>query len=251
MLRPAGTSRVAYGAKGVLGANALQPTLTPAPARRVTRLTLVARAGALPLYVRVGALVAFLLLTSQVVLLVIQLAVLRDSQGHIRRTDANASTLLETARPVAAGAKPVLRAAVPLLQQARAVIGPLGRDAAQASRAVDVLPGLAITTRELVSATAPVLAAADRLIADALNRDLVGTTLRSAADVHAALAVQRRSLAVQQRTLAVQQRTFALQARSLSALLESLRIQRLALQHVESIDRKTGGSLPPSPLPVK
>jgi len=161
--------------------------------------------------VRVAAVVGFLLLATQVVLLVLQLGVLRDSQAHIRRQDVRAARQFKTT-------KPALDAAKPVLADARHVLRPLGRDAGDLADATEQLPSLI------------------PLIVNAVSR--------SARDVHQALLLQREALDIQRRTLDIQQRTLDLQERALAAQLEGVRIQRASLRHIESIDRKTGGELP-------
>jgi hypothetical protein len=56
-------------------------------------------------------------------------------------------------------------------------------------------------------------------------------------------------LAMQQRLLRVQLKTLRTQRASLRTQLTTLDIQRQALTHIESIDRKTGGQVP-APVPV-
>jgi hypothetical protein len=51
-------------------------------------------------------------------------------------------------------------------------------------------------------------------------------------------------------TLETQRRSLRAQRRSLRVQLATLAIQREALKHIESIDRKTGGTVPPAGAPV-
>jgi hypothetical protein len=53
-------------------------------------------------------------------------------------------------------------------------------------------------------------------------------------------------LAIQQRLLRVQLTTLRTQRASLRTQLATLEIQKQALTHIESIDRKTGGQVPPA-----
>ena len=61
---------------------------------------------------------------------------------------------------------------------------------------------------------------------------------------------QTETLVTQRRALDVQTETLATQRHALRVLLRSLAIQREALRHVRSIDRKTGGQVPPATSPV-
>jgi hypothetical protein len=180
--------------------------------------------------VRIAAALGGLLLVTQIVLLTIQLHVLTDSRAHIRSQDSKISRLYEPLQQTS-------HDAAPLLRDAHGLVKPLRTEAGDLVRATDVLPGLALTTRELVSEAVPAARDTQRLVAAILGRNMIGTLEQAAADGHAARGIAGESMDIQRRTLRIQQQ-------SLRILRKSLAIQQATLQHAESIDRKTGGTLP-------
>ena len=58
-----------------------------------------------------------------------------------------------------------------------------------------------------------------------------------------ALERLRRTVALQRDLLRMQRGTFQLQSQSLAVQRESLAVQRQSLRHIESLDRKTGGTV--------
>jgi hypothetical protein len=179
---------------------------------------------------RIAAGLGGLLLLTQIVLLVIQLGVLRDSRAHIRSQDAKITRLYPPLQKTAEDAQPLIR-------DARGLITPLKRQSGKITRATGVLPDLASSTQTLVGEAVPALRGARQLIATIFGRDLISTLERTAADAHASRGIAGETLAIQRRTESIQTQTLAI-------LRQSLEIQRATLQHAESIDRKTGGSLP-------
>jgi hypothetical protein len=171
--------------------------------------------------VKAGAAVGFLLLATMIVLLVMQLVVLRNSNDRIVAQDAKATALLESTRPLVKDARPFIK-------DARGLVKPIREQGGQIVRATDVLPGLALAARELISDLAPLI---DDLA------PLMGTVERSARDVERSRQIVEESLAIQRRTLKAQLAGLRLQR-------AALRVARATLAHAESIDRKTGGSLP-------
>jgi hypothetical protein len=87
---------------------------------------------------------------------------------------------------------------------------------------------------------ARVLTAASDLFDRVRADDLVGASARAA----------RTTPKLMRRLLRLQLTTLRIQRRSLTAQLETLDIQRQALVSIKSIDRKTGGTVPPSGPPV-
>jgi hypothetical protein len=75
-----------------------------------------------------------------------------------------------------------------------------------------------------------------------------------AADLASVLPQTRRAVEeappLIRRLLDVQLETLSVQKRSLRAQLTTLAIQRQALKHIESIDRKTGGTVPAQGAPI-
>jgi hypothetical protein len=207
-----------------------------------------------------GAVLAVVL----VALLGLTLAVLTDSRNHIRAQDAKITRLLEGSRPALrqAGpavreARPLIRAATPLAREARAALAAFrgtvpdlataAEDVPRLMRADETLVTVAIPVlRDLqaaalprvLSALPPVLSDAASALAQVRATDLIDVAAHSARLAPVLIYLQRRLLRVQKTTLHVQRDSRAIQART-------LRIQRKALRHIESIDRKTGGQVPP------
>lgn len=192
-----------------------------------------------------------------VALLSVQLAVLTDSREHIRAQDAKITRLLEGSRPALRQAgpavretRPLIRAAAPLAREARAALAAFrgaapdlataAGDVPRLMRAGETLVTVAIPVlRDLQAAALPhVLSDADSALAQIRATDLIDAAARSARLAPVLIYLQRRLLRVQKTTLQVQRDSRAIQART-------LRIQRKALRHIESIDRKTGGQVPP------
>lgn len=195
-----------------------------------------------------GAIFAAVALAAMLALLVMQLAVLKDSRQHIQAQDAKISKLVGESGPVLRQADPLLRDAAPLVRQAT----PLVRQATTALRDLGAsdLGSTLTTVRFLFSA----LNSNNRLVRtvdqssallDALARTgYLERALRAADLAPEALRVAYSTLATQRQTLRTQLETRVLQARSLRTQLRTLSIQREALRHIRSIDRKTGGQLP-------
>jgi hypothetical protein len=80
-----------------------------------------------------------------------------------------------------------------------------------------------------------------------LAADLVPRITRILAET---LDVQRSTLDVQRTTLRIQRSTRRIQKRSYAVQRRTLAIQEEALVHIRSIDRKTGGTAPETPLPA-
>ncbi|MEA2387261.1 MAG: hypothetical protein QOG41_34 [Thermoleophilaceae bacterium] len=202
----------------------------------------------------IGAVVVLLAMLS---LLTWQLVVLKDSRGHIAAQDAKITRLMRGSEPVLREARPavsdaaaLLHAAVPVVRGARPVVEALRSiDGARLSATIGVVGRLATE-----------LASGDRLtrtvdqtsaLLTALAQDGFTDRVVRAADLIPYIArIQAETLSIQRRSLDVQDTTLATQRRALRVLLRSLVIQREALRHVRSIDRKTGGQVPPTaPVP--
>jgi hypothetical protein len=230
-----------------------------------------------------GVLLALVLVT----LLAIQLAVLRDSQKHIQAQDAKITALVEAGRPALRDARPALQEAAPLLRaarplvrageplvvEARAALRSFGVTGTELSSAARTLPPLLGTAEALASAAIPlvrqldaaalprVLVGADVLIGSLLHRGrlvrVLDATDATLAEVRSenliAYAARGARLAptgiyLLRRLLRVQKATLRTQRRSLSVQATTLDVQREALVHIRSIDRKTGGTVPPTPV---
>jgi hypothetical protein len=219
-----------------------------------------------------------LLLLTLTVLMALLLAELHDSGDHIASQDRKVSAVYRAARPLVEEAEPAAEQAVPLLKDARPVIrrlGPLARSAQETLEplepaapavvaAIKRLGPLSSAGLRLTAVAVPVLEqlnAADiafslatvrelagrlsdgdrlvqlvdetrSLIAEVTERSLPRKADRSSHRLAEILRIQRMTLAVQRRALRVQRRSKAIQAES--------------LVHIESIDDKTGGPVPPT-----
>lgn len=216
-----------------------------------------------------------------VVLLALMLNELSISRQRIEAQDAKATLLLERVSPVLDQADPVLRAsdevlrdveqATPGLRDAAASLRPLSHSIATGvERAVPVLDqlarsdvsGTAAAVVDLAQAAAPVLRRLDprsfqetaerlssllselpphrvgrlardggKLAGKARRRDLVRRLDRATHDIGQVLEVQRAARRLQSNSVQIQRR--------------SLEIQQETLEHVASLDRKTGGQAVP------
>jgi hypothetical protein len=179
---------------------------------------------------RITAALGGLMLVAMIVLLAMVLHVLNTSREHIRSQDAKISALYPPVKKTAEDAQPLIR-------DARSLIKPLRGQAGDITKATGVLPDLASSTQTLVDEAVPALRGTRQLIAAILGRDMITTLERTAADGHAARGIAGESLAILRRSEGIQKQT-------LGILQQSLAIQRETLKHAESLDRKTGGSLP-------
>src|SRR5947199_9774884 len=75
-----------------------------------------------------GVIFAAVVLAGMLTLLILQLAVLKDSRQHIQAQDAKISKLVGESGPVLRGAEPLLRQARPLARALRATAVPVLRD---------------------------------------------------------------------------------------------------------------------------
>jgi hypothetical protein len=215
----------------------------------------------------IGAGVMLLLLVVGIAVLIV---ILQDSRDHIRAQDEKTAVLLRSLR----AATPTARQVPPLIAETRPVVRALGRAIRPANEALAAtadatvrLPALVRTTETLARFGVPVLAALGQVnlahvlraggtVAESvLQRDRLVAALDSANEVLAqvrdenlvpvAADAARQTPRLMRRLLRVQLDTLTTQKRSLRTQLKTLDIQRQALVHIESIDRKTGGPVPP------
>jgi hypothetical protein len=197
---------------------------------------------------------AGLLLVLLVVGIGVQIAILQDSREHIRAQDAKLALVVgkvEQAEPFAEEAAPLIRQAGPLVRKVSRAIGPLTEAGAELASSTENLPRLVRTTQALAAVTLPALTdlrraelantlhATNEALARVRAEDLIGVAARAG----------RRTPRLMRRLLRIQIATLETQKRSLETQLATLEIQRQALVHIESIDRKTGGTAPPAPVP--
>jgi hypothetical protein len=180
-----------------------------------------------------------LLLVLMVVGLATLVVILKDSRDHIRAQDRKTAVLLQSlhaAAPTARQVPALLDQARPAVRDLRSAIGPVRSAIGATATATERLPVLVRVTEALAQAGFPVLS---ELRAADLGRQLQATTRAT----QEAPPLIRRLLDLQTATLRIQRR-------SLRTQLTTLDIQRRALTHIESIDRKTGGTVPAQGAPV-
>jgi hypothetical protein len=218
-----------------------------------------------------------------VVLLALTWGELRESREHIQSQDRKITALFKATRPALDEVQPLVDDAAPLLRQAAPVLAQV----LAAGRGIDdvvtrlptVLAGIQGLTNEGIP-LARGLSAADlpSLVADLRASDLPalvsslqasdipstvasadevlsglssGDRLNQALDLTTALLMDVRDRDLPRKADASSRRLkdlLKVQRRAYSTLQQSLRIQVRTLEHVRSIDDKTGGELPPPAL---
>jgi hypothetical protein len=166
-----------------------------------------------------------------VVLITMQLGVLRDSQRHIRSQDAKITALYNEAQNTARGVPATLDRLRPVATQAR--------------RAVRAVPPLLGVTQALAAAGIPLTRDARAVIAQVESSGLIDKAAAGTARIPEIVGIQKQTLQTQQRTLELQVQSLKAQRASLGIQVQTLAAMRQALVHIESIDRKTGGQVPP------
>jgi ABC-type transporter Mla subunit MlaD len=171
------------------------------------------------------------------------LVVLQDANDRIHAQDAKIGDLQREIEPVLDVARPLAREARPLVRSARGLVRPVARTAEDLSAAAEEAPQVARAVRTGIARALPlidalqravpelraVLPRAARFLDEAERRSLI-----SRADAAVAATLHLESLQIRQLRTARQQ---------LAIQNETLAIQKKALVHIESIDRRTGGAL--------
>jgi ABC-type transporter Mla subunit MlaD len=170
--------------------------------------------------------------------------VLSDANDRIHAQDAKIADLRADAEPVLRAVRPLVRETRPLVRDARALRRPLTRtledlaaaaqEAPPALRAARVLVGRSLPVIESLQAVLPELRAVLPRAARFLDETERRALLRRA-DEAVSATLHLESLQI--RALRLQERQFDVQD-------ETLAIQRRALRHIRSIDRRTGGGAP-------
>jgi hypothetical protein len=217
-----------------------------------------------------GLIGAGLMLVLLVIGIAVLIVILKDSRDHIRAQDEKTAVLLKGLR----AATPTARQVPPLIDEVRPVVRALGhalpggKKALGATEAATRLPNLIRTTEELARLGVPILSSLGQVdlarillaggtVADALlYRDRFARAIdetnyllaevRDENLVPVAADAARKTPILVRRLLRIQLKTLKTQRTSLRTQRRTLEIQRQALVHIESIDRKTGGQVPPS-----
>jgi hypothetical protein len=161
-----------------------------------------------------------LLLVLMVVGIAMLVVILKDSRDHIRAQDKKTAVLLQkvqAAEPTAEQVPGLLDQARPVVRRLGRAVGPVQEAIASTAEATERLPMLVAELARVLPETRAAVQETPPLIRQLLHVQLV------------TLDVQRQALRVQ---------------------LETLSTQREALRHIESIDRKTGGTVPTQGAPV-
>lgn len=186
------------------------------------RVTFPARA-----WVAIGAAFAAML-----VLLTIQLTSIESQRRLVRDQDRKITALTRETLPLVRQARDAA-SALPAIGRSIRAADPLGT-----LRSVKgVTDSLADQDRllKLIDAALGSL----RVVADRNLLERADVALR---DAPIALDALRRTVVLQRDVLRIQRGTFQLQTQSLAVQRESLAVQRESLRHIESLDRKTGGT---------
>ena len=176
--------------------------------------------------------------------------ILKDSRDHIRAQDKKTAVLLQkvqAAQPTASEVPERLDQARPVVRSLGRAIGPVRHALAATAEATERLPVIVRATAAIARVVVDRREPLDRAI-DSTNRLLAEVRQQNLVAVSAEAA--RETPALVRELLRVQILTLDVQKRSLQTQLTTLEIQREALRHIESIDRKTGGSVPAQGTPV-
>jgi hypothetical protein len=187
-----------------------------------------------------------LLLVLMTVGIAILVVILKDSRDHIRAQDKKTAVLLQkvqAAQPTASQVPELLDQARPVVRRLGRAVGPVQDAITSTAEATERLPMLVRATEALAREGIPVLS-------DIRAADLARVLPETRRAVEETPPLIRRLLDIQLATLDVQRVTLDIQRRSLHTQLTTLGIQREALRHIESIDRKTGGTVPAQGAPV-
>jgi chromosome segregation ATPase len=200
---------------------------------------------------------AGLLLVLLVVGIGMIVVILKDSRDHIAAQDKKTAVLLQkvqAAQPTAKQVPALLDQARPVVRSLGRAIGPVRRAISATSLATEHLPTLvraadaiARVVLEHRDPLADALDSTNRLLAEIRQQNLVAVSAEAARETP---PLVRELLRIQVATLETQKRSLRAQKRSLRTQLTTLAIQREALVHIRSIDRKTGGTVPPAGAPV-
>jgi hypothetical protein len=200
----------------------------------------------------IGAGLMLVLLVIGITMLVV---ILKDSRDHIRAQDAKTAVLLQKVRaaePTASQVSPLIGEARPVVRRLSKAIGPLAERGRVLAAAVDRLPAVARAVQAIAAVAVPVLGEVGR---SRLARTLDSTNellaqVRAANLVPVSAHAARETPQLIRRLVRLQLTTLRTQKLSLETQLTTLDILRQSLAHIASIDRKTGGTVPPQGAPV-
>jgi hypothetical protein len=169
--------------------------------------------------------------------------VLKASRAAIpraRRTARATEQLVTTAQPVVTDLASVVAVLPPLLDQ----LTPLARDLAPVATQLRVanLPPLLSSVRQLAETGSRALPALGDLANEVRRRELLRRASRT-------LTLVGRIAALQTSTLQANRVTLTSTKHIEDLFVQSLQVQRELLVHVDSIDRKFGGSTAPALVP--
>jgi hypothetical protein len=221
----------------------------------------------------IGLIAAGIMLVLLVIGIGALIVILKDSRDHIRAQDAKTAVLLSdlhAATPTARKAVPLIGEVRPVVRSVGRAVGPIDEAVGATATATERLPVLVRATEALAQVAFPVLAdlgqvnlarvlnAGGSAAQTVLSRDRLANALDSTNQLIAEVRAQnlvpasaraaRDTPALIRRLVRLQLASLRTQRTSLQTQLTTLDIQRQALVSIKSIDRKTGGSVPP-PVP--
>jgi len=191
------------------------------------------------------------ILLAVLIVLVITLGQIKSTEDHVAATDARLERVIAAAAPVADEAEPLIDAAdktldesLPAVRDASDLFATLSDNGSDVSVVLDRLPALQLGVMSFFGDAALTVRLASDFLAAAQSQDLVGKAVDSHRLLENVLAVQLETLDIQEASLRTQRRSLSVQLSSNHKLRRSLGIQRSTLDHVRSLDNKTGGELP-------
>ena len=206
---------------------------------------------------RLGVIVAGVAMLLMVGGIFAQLLVLQDTNDRIHATDGKISDLKGEVDPILDVVRPLIGDARPAVREARALADPLSATLDDVSTAAEEAPPLARAVRTVIGRSIPLI---DTLRAESLPLlDTVRLSLTELRDLMPKAvgfldeAKRRALLARADAAIAAALHIESIQERSLRAIRKQLAIQKQtlavqleALDHIESLDAKTGGEFPPT-----
>jgi hypothetical protein len=181
-----------------------------------------------------------------IVLLIVQLTSIESQRQIARDQNRKVTTLLRQALPLIRETRPLVAtvaASVEPLKEGLRAADPVGT-LSSVKRLTDSLAGQDRLLALIDAGVATLTELSDRHILARADGALRATPV--ALDrLRRTVVLQRDLLRMQRQTFALTSQSVAVQRRSFQLLSQSLAVQRESLRHIESLDRKTGGTVPP------
>lgn len=206
------------------------------------------------------AIVGGFLLLTMVVLLALSLEEISATRDQVTEANEKADRAVSLVRPAFDELEPAIDAAdedaVSIVRSTARLIRPLRHSGDDIGAFIERLPVLQSGLQGLIRSAVPLVEAVDaqRLASTAEVVLALGGRLIEGDRLVGTLDQARRLLSeVEERSLIARavrgertlRRVLHVQRRTLRVLIDALRVQRRSLDHIRSIDRKTGGEIPP------